>query len=71
MSKQVKAKVEPVQSKTGPVTTSAVDGVSKAKPSVDEEYKRLYGWIGKGNVDDTLKGMLKELVTIRMGAGHV
>ena len=34
--------------------------------TAEEEYKRLYGWISKGNVDDTLKGILKELVAIRM-----
>lgn len=43
----------------------------QVKLTADEEYKRLYGWIGKGNIDDTLKGILKELVTIRMGGGHV
>lgn len=32
----------------------------------DDEYSKLYGWIGKGNIDDTLKAILKELVTIRM-----
>jgi hypothetical protein len=67
----VKAKAEAMQAKAGPVTASAVDSVSKGKPSVDDEYKRLYGWISKGNVDDTLKGILKELVAIRMGGGHV
>lgn len=42
----------------------------ESKPAVrtpEEEYKRLYSWIGKGNIDDTLKSILKELVTIRMG----
>ena len=39
----------------------------QVKLTAEEEYKRLYGWIGKGNIDDTLKGILKELVTIRMG----
>jgi len=39
--------------------------------TAEEEYKRLYGWIGKGNIDDTLKGILKELVTIRMGGNNV
>lgn len=43
----------------------------QVKLTAEEEYKRLYGWIGKGNIDDTLKGILKELVTIRMGGGHV
>ena len=43
----------------------------QVKITAEEEYKRLYGWIGKGNIDDTLKGILKELVTIRMGGGHV
>jgi len=39
----------------------------QVKLTAEEEYKRLYGWIGKGNIDDTLKGILKELVTIRLG----
>jgi len=43
----------------------------QVKLTAEEEYKRLYGWISKGNIDDTLKGILKELVTIRMGGGHV
>jgi len=43
----------------------------QVKLTAEEEYKRLYGWIGKGNIDDTLKGILKELVTIRMGGEHV
>ena len=38
---------------------------------VAEEYQVKYGWIGKGNIDDTLKAILKELVRIRMGGGHV
>lgn len=37
----------------------------------DAEYNRLYGWIGKGNIDDTLKAILKELVRIRLGGEHV
>lgn len=37
----------------------------------DDEYERLYGWIHKGDVDTTLKAILKELVRIRMGGGHV
>lgn len=37
----------------------------------DAEYKRLYGWISKGDIDATLKCILKELVMIRMGGGHV
>lgn len=37
----------------------------------DAEYERLYGWIHKGDVDATLKSILKELVRIRMGGGHV
>ena len=43
----------------------------QVKITAEEEYRRLYGWISKGNIDDTLKGILKELVTIRMGGGHV
>lgn len=37
----------------------------------NDEYERLYGWIHKGDVDATLKAILKELVRIRMGGGHV
>jgi len=37
----------------------------------DDEYERLYGWIHKGDVDATLKAILKELVRIRLGGGHV
>lgn len=37
----------------------------------DAEYERLYSWIHKGDVDSTLKAILKELVRIRMGGGHV
>lgn len=37
----------------------------------DAEYERLYGWIHKGDVDATLKAILKELVRIRLGGGHV
>jgi len=37
----------------------------------DAEYERLYGWIHKGDVDATLKAILKELVRIRMGGEHV
>ena len=37
----------------------------------DDEYERLYGWIHKGDVDTTLKAILKELVRIRLGGGHV
>ena len=43
----------------------------QVKITAEEEYKRLYGWISKGNIDDTLKGILKELVTIRMGGNNV
>jgi hypothetical protein len=44
------------------------------KPAVltpEEEYQRLYSWISKGDIDATLKCILKELVMIRMGGGHV
>jgi len=37
----------------------------------EEEYQRLYSWISKGDIDATLKCILKELVMIRMGGGHV
>lgn len=37
----------------------------------DAEYERLYGWIHKGDVDATLKAILKELVRIRMGGNNV
>ena len=37
----------------------------------DAEYERLYGWIQKGDVDATLKAILKELVRIRMGGNNV
>ena len=40
-------------------------------PDPDAEYERLYSWIHKGDVDSTLKAILKELVRIRMGGGHV
>lgn len=36
-----------------------------------DEYNRLYGWIHKGDVDTTLKAILKELVRIRLGVEHV
>lgn len=57
----------------------AIQGLEPTEPSqwrdpiikADDEYERLYGWIHKGDVDTTLKAILKELVRIRMGGGHV
>ena len=43
----------------------------QVKLTPEEEYQRLYSWISKGDIDATLKCILKELVMIRMGGGHV
>lgn len=48
------------------MTAEAIQGLE-----YEYEYERLYGWIHKGDVDTTLKAILKELVRIRMGGGHV
>ena len=48
------------------ITAEALQGLE-----YEYEYDRLYGWIHKGDVDSTLKAILKELVRIRMGGGHV
>jgi len=50
---------------------SIVDAILSNNHIVDDEYNRLYGWISKGDIDATLKCILKELVRIRMGGGHV
>jgi len=50
--------------------TEAIQGLEPIIPA-ETEYERLYGWIHKGDVDATLKAILKELVRIRMGGGHV
>jgi hypothetical protein len=52
------------------VTAEAIQGLEPII-TVETEYERLYGWIHKGDVDATLKAILKELVRIRMGGGHV
>lgn len=52
------------------VTAEAIQGLEPII-TAEDEYERLYGWIHKGDVDATLKAILKELVRIRMGGGHV
>lgn len=58
---------EPVR----PLYESEPVKVEPVKPTAEEEYTRLYSWISKGDIDATLKCILKELVMIRMGGGHV
>lgn len=53
----------------GEVETKPISLEKKEEPkpwTPEDEFNKLYGWIGKGNIDDTLKAILKELVTIRM-----
>ena len=52
------------------VTAEALQGLEPII-TAEDEYNRLYGWIHKGDVDATLKAILKELVRIRLGGGHV
>ena len=52
------------------ITAEALQGMEPLIP-YEDEYERLYGWIHKGDVDATLKAILKELVRIRVGGGHV
>jgi hypothetical protein len=52
------------------VTAEAIQGLEPII-TAETEYERLYGWIHKGDVDATLKAILKELVRIRMGGRHV
>lgn len=51
----------------------ASEGNQALEPLIpyEDEYERLYGWIHKGDVDTTLKAILKELVRIRLGGEHV
>lgn len=52
------------------VTAEAIQGLEPII-TAEAEYQRLYSWISKGDIDATLKCILKELVMIRMGGGHV
>ena len=52
------------------VTAEAIQGLEPII-TAETEYERLYGWIHKGDVDATLKAILKELVRIRMGGNNV
>ena len=73
MPKTDKKKASVEVSSAKPMYTITAEAIQGLEPLIkyEDEYERLYGWIHKGDVDATLKAILKELVRIRLGGGHV
>lgn len=73
MAKQKNSSKEADTSTAKPMYKLTAEAIQGLEPLIkyEDEYDRLYGWIHKGDVDTTLKAILKELVRIRMGGGHV
>lgn len=73
MAKQKNSSKEADTSTAKPMYKVTAESIQGLEPIItaEDEYDRLYGWIHKGDVDSTLKAILKELVRIRLGGGHV
>lgn len=73
MARQKIASKEVDTSTAKPMYKVTAESIQGLEPIItaEAEYERLYGWIHKGDVDATLKAILKEIVRIRLGGGHV
>ena len=63
MAKQKNSSKEADTSTAKPMYKVTAESIQGLEPIItaEAEYERLYGWIHKGDVDATLKAILKEL----------